>query len=103
MAECGAKGGNVLDYHRAAHGMGFVEAIKALGAYQDDGNTYTGSTRPTAIPARALLQLVADELLICVMALADALNGRMKDADFERLCVAVRRVTFISEVANGHR
>ncbi len=31
MAGCGARGGDVLAYHMAAHGMGFVEAAKALG------------------------------------------------------------------------
>jgi hypothetical protein len=101
MAACGARGGDVLDYHRAAHGLGFVEAAKALGAWVEDGTPNTGSTRPTAIPARALLQLAAHELTICVVVLADALAARMKDADYQRLCAAVGRVTFICGVANG--
>jgi hypothetical protein len=103
MSACGAHGGDVLAYHRAAHGLGFVDAALALGAYQDDGKPYTGSTRPTPIPARDLLQLAADELLVCVMCLSDALAGRLKDADFDRFREAVGRVIFINEVANGHR
>jgi hypothetical protein len=103
MAGCGAKGGDVVDYHRAAHGLGFIDAAKALGAWLDDGVAYTGPTRPTPIPARDLLQLAADELLICVMVLADALAGRMKDHDFDRLRVAVGRVIFVNEAANARR
>jgi hypothetical protein len=103
MAACGARGGNVLDYHRAAQGLGFIDAAKALGAWLDDGRAYTGPTRPTPIPARDLLQLAADELLICVMVLTDALAGRMKDHDFDRLRVAVGRVIFVNEAANARR
>ena len=37
MAGCGARGGDVLAYHMAQHGLEFVEAAKALGAWIDDG------------------------------------------------------------------
>jgi putative DNA primase/helicase len=30
---CGAKGGDVLDFHRQIHGLGFVEAARELGAW----------------------------------------------------------------------
>lgn len=30
---CGVNGGDLLDYHRRQHGLGFVEAAKALGAW----------------------------------------------------------------------
>jgi hypothetical protein len=33
---CGAKGGDVLDFHRRFHDMGFVAAAKDLGAWEVD-------------------------------------------------------------------
>ena len=30
---CGARGGDVLDFYRQLHGLGFIEAAKALGAW----------------------------------------------------------------------
>ncbi len=32
---CGAKGGDVLDFHRKRHGLTFKEAAKALGAWEE--------------------------------------------------------------------
>lgn len=31
---CGAKGGNVLDFHMQVTGLGFVDAAKSLGAWE---------------------------------------------------------------------
>lgn len=31
---CGARGGDVLDFHRRRRGLGFAEAAKALGAWR---------------------------------------------------------------------
>jgi hypothetical protein len=31
---CGAKGGDVLAYHRARHGLSFMQAARDLGAWQ---------------------------------------------------------------------
>ena len=31
---CGAHGGDVLDFHRQRYGLGFVEAARALGAWE---------------------------------------------------------------------
>ena len=36
MAGCGARGGDVLAYHMAAHGLGFVEAAQDLGAWENE-------------------------------------------------------------------
>jgi DNA primase len=30
---CGAKGGDVLDFHRARHGLSFMQAVRDLGAW----------------------------------------------------------------------
>lgn len=29
---CGARGGDVIDFHRAKHGLSFMEAVRDLGA-----------------------------------------------------------------------
>ncbi len=98
---CGAKGGNVLDYHRAVNGLGFIEAVKHLGAYQDDGQPYKGGERPSRIPAYDLLQAVANELHICVMVLSDCLNGKLNAADFQRFIEAVSFIIYVAGVANA--
>jgi hypothetical protein len=100
MSGCGAKGGDVLAYHRAAHGMGFVEAATALGAYIEDGKPYTGPTRPAAVPARDLLQCVSQDLMQCAMVLSDALSGKLiYETDFETYRAAASRVIYIAGVA----
>lgn len=33
---CGAHGADVLDFHRALHGLGFVDAAAALGAWKGE-------------------------------------------------------------------
>ena len=33
---CGAKGGDVLAFHMQRHGLRFVDAAKALGAWKDE-------------------------------------------------------------------
>jgi len=101
MAGCGARGGDVLAYHQAAHGLGFVEAAKDLGAYRDDGKPHQGATKPSPVPARALLGVAAFELTVCTMVLADALEGRLSDDDFDRFRESAGRVIYIAEVANA--
>ena len=101
MAGCGARGGDVLAYHMAAHGLPFVEAAKALGAYRDDGKPHRGPARPTPIPARDLLQSVAVELMLIAMVLSDALAGKFNDDDYDRYRDAAGRVIYIAGVANA--
>lgn len=102
MAACGAKGGDVLAYHQAAHGMGFVEAAKALGAYVEDDKPHQGSTRPATPPARALLGLVAHELTVASVVAADLSKGRRVSAeDKDRLVIAAGRIGYVARVANA--
>lgn len=99
---CGAKGGDVLAYHMAAVGVGFVEAAKALGAYQEDGKPHTGPTRPGMPPARALLALVADELMVASILASDMSKGRRPTpAEVERLQAAAGRISYIAGIANA--
>ena len=99
MAACGARGGDVLAYHMAAHGLGFVEAAKALHAWDDNGQPYTGNTRPAQPPARALLQLASDDLMLCAVVLSDARAGTLTDADYDVFRGAAGRVIHIAGVA----
>ena len=101
MAECGARGGDVLAYHQAAHGLDFVGAARDLGAYVDDGKPYTGSTRPSQPPARALLQLASDDLMLCAIVLSDALAGTLTDADYDVFREAAGRVIHVAGVAQN--
>lgn len=83
---CQAKGGDVLAYHRAAHGLGFVEAAKALGACRDEGSHQVNSPRPTPIPANILLKLVAREILVASVVASDMVRHRtVTDQDQARL------------------
>jgi hypothetical protein len=101
MAGCGARGGDVLAFHRAAHGLGFVEAAQALGAWEDVGGPISGNPRPAHIPARELLQLASDELTVCMLVLHDALNGGIAQPDLERFIAAAGRVKYVAEVAHA--
>jgi DNA primase len=90
---CGAKGGDVLAFHMQMHGMGFVEAARALDAYVDDGRTHRGADKPATLSARDAMQLVANELLVLFLVIADVRAGVIpSDADWQRFVKAAGRV-----------
>lgn len=61
---CGAKGGDVLAYHRQANGLDFIGAAKDLGAWQDnDGKEPTPARAPRKAPARPVQQPATHETL----------------------------------------
>jgi hypothetical protein len=101
MAGCGAKGGDVLAYHRAAHSLDFVSSAIELGAWVDDERPYSQNTRPSKIPAKELLAFAAQDLTLCVLFVSDMRRGELKDSDYEKFLEAVTRIIFVSEVANG--
>ncbi len=99
---CGAKGGDIVAYHMAAHGMGFVEAAKALGAYEDDGAPHNVSVRPTPIAARTLLESVAHEVTVASIVATDMANGKaIGRDDAERIVTAAGRIRYVAEAANA--
>jgi hypothetical protein len=99
---CGAKGGDVLAYHRAAYGLDFVEAAKALGAYHEDAKPYSGPTKPAPIPAKHLLQAVAFEaFIVCLVANELGKGNSLSEIDRQRLTTATGRIHHISEIANA--
>ena len=97
MAGCGARGGDVLAYHQAAHGLEFVEAAKALGAWVDDGKPHTPQ-RPTPLSPRAALHVLSFEATLTAIAAGNVARGvALNDVDLQRLLVAVNRITRLVE------
>ena len=95
MAGCGAKGGDLLAYHMLAHGLDFVDAAKALGAWHDDGRASTPH-RPKPLPASEAIQVLAFESTLTAIAAGNIANGvKLTDSDRARLYVAARRIQTI--------
>jgi len=96
MALCGARGGDVLAYHMAAHGMDFIEAAKALGAWQDDGRPHVHH-RPKPLPPGDALQLLAEESMLVAVAAGNIAHGViLTDQDRERCQLAAGRINLIA-------
>ena len=72
---CGAKGGNVLDFYIRAHGIEFVEAAKALGAYVDDGKPDRGRRTATTLSARDAMEVMVDRLGRSWIVISDIRRG----------------------------
>ena len=94
MAGCGARGGDVLAYHMAEHGLDFTSAAKALGAWADDGKT--PRTTPTPLPARDAIQILATEANLVAVAAGNVAHGvALSDDDRARLLMAAGRINRI--------
>jgi len=97
MAACGARGGDVLSFHMAAHGLTFIEAAKRLGAWVDDGRP--PPARPMPFSARDGLSVLADEVALVAIAASNVAHGVMlSDGDLERLRLAAARIIRVAEV-----
>lgn len=98
MAACGARGGDVLSYHMAAHGLEFVDAAKALGAWTGDGRATT-LHKPTPLSPRVALEVLAFESLVVAMAAGNLAHGvALTEADRERVATAASRIGRLVEV-----
>ena len=94
---CAAKGGDVLAHHMAEHGLSFVDAAKALGAWQDDGKPDT-PRRPKPLPASDAIRVLAFEATLTAVAAGNIAHGvTLTDADLSRLLVAAQRINHLSE------
>jgi hypothetical protein len=94
---CSARGGDVLAHHMAEHGMDFVDAAKALGAWHDNGKP-SKTQRPKPIPATAAIQILAFESNLAAVAAGNLAKGiELTDADRARLHVAARRIHHVAE------
>ncbi len=93
---CGAHGGDVLAYHMAMHGMEFVEAAKALGAWVQDGRL-TKPQKPTALPPRDALEVLGFEATLVAVAAGNLANGvSLTDIDRSRLLICAGRINRIA-------
>lgn len=97
MAGCGARGGDVLAYHMAYAGLNFTAAAKELGVWVEDGNP--APARPTPLPARDALAVLAVEANLVAVAAANVGHGvALSQVDLHRLLQAAGRVQRIVEV-----
>lgn len=95
---CGQSGGDVLGYHMQLHGMEFVDAAKALGAWVEDGRPVP-KHKPSPLSPRAALSVMAFEATLTAIAAGNIAHGvQLTDVDRARLRVAAQRITTISEV-----
>lgn len=95
---CDAKGGDLLSYQMQAHGQDFIEAAKALGAWQEDGKGPLPQ-KPTPLSARQALQVLAMEANLAAVAAANVAHGTVLSApDLARLLQASARITRLVEV-----
>ena len=98
MAGCGARGGDVLAYHMAQHGLEFVEAAKALGAWIDDGRP-APQHKPTPLSPRQALEVLAAEANLVAIAAGNMAQGvHLTIAERQRLLTASNRITRLVEV-----
>ena len=94
---CGAKGGDVLAYHMQAHGLEFADAARQLGAWIDDGRP-AQQHKPTPLPPRSALQVLAFEAILVAVAAGNLARGVvLTEKDRSRLLAAAGRISLIAE------
>jgi hypothetical protein len=92
---CEARGGDLLAYHMAIHGVDFVEAAKAVGAWTDDGQP-AFRHRPAPLSPRDALEVLGFEATLTAVAAANIANRvPLSDEDHNRLMVAAKRIGHI--------
>ncbi|WP_342616969.1 CHC2 zinc finger domain-containing protein [Rhodoferax sp. GW822-FHT02A01] len=95
---CGEKGGDVLAYHMAFHGMDFIDAAKALGAWVEDGKPQIPH-KPKPLPAGDALHLLAFEAHLVAVAAGNVGNGVvLTQEDLDRVLLAAGRINQIREI-----
>jgi hypothetical protein len=96
MAGCGARGGDVLAYHMALQGLDFIQAAKQLGAWAGDDTQSPRHIRPTPLPARDALAVLAEEATLVAVEGSRIASGIAPTAtDLERVRVAAGRINHI--------
>lgn len=94
---CGAKGGDVLAHHMQTHGLDFIAAAKALGAWHDDDKPHRPH-RAKPLPASAAIQVLKFESMLTFVAAGNIARGvQLTDNDRARLAVASQRIQTITE------
>ncbi len=91
---CGARGGDVLAYHMAANGQGFVEAAEQLGAWA--GGKAVRHIRPTTLSSRDALNAVGDEATLIAIEGSRWGNGITPTAsELKRVLMAAARINHV--------
>jgi hypothetical protein len=94
---CGAKGGDVLAYAMQRHDLQFVEACKSLGAWINDGRPQRADDRPRTLSPRAAMEVIAHELLVLIVVIADARRGLTpSDTDWQRFLEGAGRIDLLA-------
>lgn len=95
---CGIKGGDVLSYAMQRHGMEFIDAAKALGAWDEATPRGNAPHKPRGFSARAAVEVLRREtLLVCVAACNLAKGLVVSDVDRKRLVEAAARIQLVTE------
>jgi hypothetical protein len=96
---CGEKGGDVVAFHMRLHGMEFVEAAQALGAWEKTPHSGRQAPwRPLPFRARDGLEVLREEAMLTAVAAGNQANGVvLTDIDRQRLWEAARRIVRIVE------
>ena len=94
---CDVHGGNVLDYHIQFHGLEFVDAVRQLGAWVDDGAAVP-QYKPAPLPPRAALQVLGFEATLIAVAAGNVAQGvALSEIDRARVMAAAGRITRLVE------
>jgi DNA primase len=95
---CGAKGGDVLAYAMQMHGLDFVAAARALGAYADDGQPHSRPAQAATLTPRDAMQLAALEVMVALSVIGDIRRGVIpNDDNWQRCLVSASRLHLLVE------
>lgn len=96
MAGCGARGGDVIAYEMARTGCDFVTVARSLDCWTEG---MLPPKRPTPLPARDAIQLLAAESnLVAIAGCNMGVGIALTPIDLERVLTAASRILKIAEV-----
>jgi hypothetical protein len=94
---CAAKGGDVLSYEMQMHGSEFIEAAKALGAWDEAVAPRGVRHKPLSFSPRAALEVLRfDSLHVAVAACNLAQGIALSDLDRSALVQAAARIEMVA-------
>lgn len=95
---CGEKGGDVLAYRMKLHGEEFIEAARALGAWDESSAPRGIRHKPLPFSARAALEVLRfDALHVAVAACNLAQGCALTEEDRAALVAAAGRIQRVAE------
>ena len=71
---CLAKGGDTLSHYMQRNGCNFVDAARALGAWEE-AKPWGVADKPAQLSSRDAMEAVAKELQFLMVVISDARNG----------------------------